>query len=230
MLFRHGEPIWVDFPDLVAGAIFIDGVNEQANVSEKVAELTNRATTRIDSGTESDLPEIQAWRRTFSKMGLKPTQYRCASEALLRRLRKDTFLPSIHPVIDLCNAYSVAYAIPVAVFDTSKITGNLIVRRAIGSEMYETFTGDIENPEPDEVIFVDDAERAHARRWVNRQSAYSAVRPETTSILVVSEAMHPTAAQDVRHLIEELSFDFGTIWNIRLRAAILTRDSPSIAR
>src|ERR1019366_5525473 len=127
--------------------------------------------TRIDSGTESDLPEIQAWRRTFSKMGLKTTQYRCASEALLRRLRKDTFLPSIHPVIDLCNAYSVAYAIPVAVFDTSKITGNLIVRRAIGSEMYETFTGDIENPEPDEVIFVDDAEGAHARRWVNRQRA-----------------------------------------------------------
>jgi DNA/RNA-binding domain of Phe-tRNA-synthetase-like protein len=229
-MFRHSEQIWADFPELVAGAIFIDGVDGRANVSERIASLTNRAMSRLDSGAESDLPEIQAWRRTFSKMGLKPTQYRCASESLLRRLRKEASLPTIHPVIDLCNAFSVAYAIPVAVFDTSKIEGDLVVRRATGSEVYEAFAGDIELPEPDEVIFADGAERAHARRWVNRQSACSAVSPRTTSILVVAEAMHSTAVEDVPHLIEELSIDFRANWDVQLHASILTPDSPSIAR
>jgi DNA/RNA-binding domain of Phe-tRNA-synthetase-like protein len=37
-------------------------------------------------------------------MGLKPTQYRCAPEALLRRLRKEGTLPPLHPLVDLCNA------------------------------------------------------------------------------------------------------------------------------
>lgn len=70
-----------------------------------------------DAGPESELPEIQAWRRGFARMGLKPTQYRCASESLLRRLRKEGTMPRIHPMIDLCNAISMAFAVPVAVLD-----------------------------------------------------------------------------------------------------------------
>jgi DNA/RNA-binding domain of Phe-tRNA-synthetase-like protein len=50
-------------------------------------------------------------------MGLKPTQYRCASEALLRRFRKDGSLPWIHPLVEVCNPVSLAYAIPIAVAD-----------------------------------------------------------------------------------------------------------------
>ncbi|QTR02977.1 hypothetical protein J7S33_28940, partial [Saccharothrix algeriensis] len=36
-------------------------------------------------------------------------------------------------------------------------------------------------------------DRAHARRWTNRQSGLSAVRDTTASVLVVAEALHPTA-------------------------------------
>jgi DNA/RNA-binding domain of Phe-tRNA-synthetase-like protein len=67
-------------------------------------------------------------------MGLRPTQYRSASEALLRRFRKERSQPRIDPLIDLCNALSMAFAIPVAVFDVSKITDYLEVRYAEGTE------------------------------------------------------------------------------------------------
>lgn len=83
-----------------------------------------------DAGPESELPEIQAWRRGFARMGLKPTQYRCASESLLRRLRKEGTMPRIHPMIDLCNAISMAFAVPVAVLDVARIQGALQVRHA----------------------------------------------------------------------------------------------------
>ena len=88
-------------------------------------------------------------------MGLKPTQYRCAAESLLRRLRTQGSLPRLHPLVDLCNAISVAYAIPVAVFDVSKLTGDLEVRYAAGNEAYLTFAGEVEHPAPHEVIFAD---------------------------------------------------------------------------
>jgi DNA/RNA-binding domain of Phe-tRNA-synthetase-like protein len=137
-----------------------------------------RATARLAGRPESQFPEIAAWRRAFSQMGLRPTQYRCASEALLRRFRKDGSLPSIHPLVDVCNAVSLAYAIPIAVFDLDQVTGNLTVRHATGTETYATFAGDTETPEAGEVIFADDAGHAHARRWTNRQSGRSAIRPE----------------------------------------------------
>jgi hypothetical protein len=38
--------------------------------------------------------------------------------------------------------------------------------------VYVAFSGELEIPEPGEVIFVDGAGRAHARRWMNRQNSY----------------------------------------------------------
>ena len=138
-------------------------------------------------------------------MGLKPTQYRCASEALLRRYRKERSLPSIHPLIDLCNAISLAYAIPVAALDVDQIVGSLQVRYADGTESYLAFSGETEQPYAGEVIFADDARNVHARRWTNRQSALSAVSAATTTALIVAEAMHESAAEDVRVLIATIA-------------------------
>ena len=108
MHFQHADDIWRDFPELSAGALFIDGVCSDISVEDDVRRFHAIANERLGTGSESDLPQIQAWRRTFAKMGLKPTQYRSASEALLRRFRKEGSLPAIHPLIDLCNAASLA--------------------------------------------------------------------------------------------------------------------------
>ncbi len=72
------------------------------------------------------------------------------------------------------------------------------------AKTYETFGGGLETPDAGEVIFADAAGRAHARRWVNRQSGHSAVRDATTSALIVAEAMHATADPDIVRLMDTL--------------------------
>jgi DNA/RNA-binding domain of Phe-tRNA-synthetase-like protein len=130
MYFQHSSEIWRDFPELVASVILAEGITKDVSVDARIAQFTAIAESRLATHSEGELPEIQAWRRVFSKMGLKPTQYRCAAEALLRRYRKEKVLPRIHPLIDLCNAVSLAFAVPVAVFDIAKIAGDLEVRHA----------------------------------------------------------------------------------------------------
>lgn len=191
-------------------------VNANADTTAAAEHFLDRASARLAERPESEFPEIAAWRRAFSQMGLKPTQYRCASEALLRRFKKDGILPCIHPLVDLCNAVSIAHAIPVAVFDLDRVHGDLVVRHALGTETYATFSGDIETPETGEVIFADAAGHAHARRWTNRQSALSAIRPSTRSVLIVSEAMHDTGAQDVARLHEDLAMALTAHWPARM--------------
>ncbi|MFD0887277.1 B3/4 domain-containing protein, partial [Streptosporangium algeriense] len=176
MYFQHSSDIWAEHPGLAAGVVLATGITPEVSVEERIAEFSAVAGRRLAAGPEAEFPEIQAWRRTFSKMGLKPTQYRCASEALLRRFKKEGDLPRIHPLIDLCNAVSLAFAIPIAVFDLANVSGGLEVRHATGEETYLTFSGETENPEPREVVFADAEGRAHARRWTNRQSGLSAVR------------------------------------------------------
>jgi DNA/RNA-binding domain of Phe-tRNA-synthetase-like protein len=226
MDFQHSGEIWRDFPELVPGIVLAGGITHDVAASDRVARFTAIAKSRLAGATESELPEIQAWRRAFTRMGLKPTQYRCASEALLRRLRKDGTLPRLHPLIDICNAASVAFAIPVAVFDISKITGCLEVRYAAGDEDYLTFSGQAEHPSPHEVIFADQAGQVHARRWTNRQSGLSAVQASTATALIVAEAMHESASSDVPALIAALAGELTDIWSITPLTAMLSQSAP----
>ena len=226
MDFQHSGEIWRDFPELVPGVVFADGITHDVAAGDRLARFTAVARSRLAGVTESELPEIRAWRHAFTRMGLKPTQYRCASEALLRRLRKEGALPPLHPLVDLCNAASAAFAIPVAVFDVSKITGRLEVRYAAGDEDYLTFSGQTEHPSAHEVIFADQAGQVHARRWTNRQSGLSAVRTSTASALIVAEALHDSASSDVPELIAVLAEELNAIWSITPEAAVLSQCVP----
>jgi len=226
MYFCHSGEIWRDFPELVAGLLFAEGITKDASVGPQIAKFNAIAEARLATTSEGQLPEIQAWRRVFSSMGLKPTQYRCASESLLRRFRKEKSLPHVHPLIDLYNAISLAFAIPVAVFDVSKIAECIEVGYAAGSEVYLAFSGEVEKPEAHEVSFADSAGRAHARRWTNRQSAYSAVRDQTRAVLIVAEAMHDSAATDIPNLTTAIADEFNVIWSATPKTRILTQSSP----
>jgi DNA/RNA-binding domain of Phe-tRNA-synthetase-like protein len=226
MDFQHSGEIWHDFPELVAGAVFADGITPDASAGDRCATYTAIARSRLEDAAESELPEIRAWRRAFTRMGLKPTQYRCASEALLRRIRKDGALPRLLPIVDLCNAVSAAFATPVAVFDLGKVTGRLEVRYANGDEDYLTFSGETEHPGPHEVIFADQAGHVHARRWCNRQSGLSAAADSTATVLIVAEAMHESAPSDVPELIAALAGELKAVWSAVPVTAVLSAAAP----
>ena len=81
---RRDEAIWREFPELVPGVMHVTGIRPDVDVEPLIAKYEAIARERLADTTESALPEIQAWRRAFSKMGLKPTQYRCASECSCR--------------------------------------------------------------------------------------------------------------------------------------------------
>ena len=226
MDFQHSGEIWRDFPELVAGVLFADGITQDVSAADRVAKLTAIASSRLAKATESELPEIRAWRGAFTRMRLKPTQYRCASEALLRRLRKDGALPRLHPLVDVCNAASAAFAIPVAVFDVAKIAGHLQVRYAIGDEDYLTLSGQHEHPDPHEVIFADQARRVHARRWTNRQSGLSAVQDSTAAVLIVAEAMHDSASSDMPQVIAAVADGLSAVWSTTPVTTVLSQSAP----
>ena len=159
-------------------------------------------------------------------MGLKPTQYRCAAESLLRRFRKEGSLPRLHPLVDLCNAVSLAFAVPVAVLDAAEIAWPLEVRYTAGDEDYLTFGGEVEHPAPGEVVFADRAGQAHARRWTNRQSGRSAVSAATSTVLIVAEALHEGAATDIHDLTATLAAEISATWPTAPQTAILTPANP----
>ncbi len=228
MFFCHSSRIWKEFPQLVPGLLVLDNISTDGDVETVIQSLYQRARIRINEMAESQMPQVAAWRRAYSQMGLKPTKYRSAAEALLRRFKREDDLPRLHPLVDLCNALSLAFALPVAIFDLEQIDSFIEVRHAVGTEQYQAFNGKIENPTRDEVVFADAANQLHARRWTFRQSRPSTVSPTTSKVLVISEALHETALVDVSQLLDELTEQVITRWSAPKQRAILTVEEPKL--
>jgi DNA/RNA-binding domain of Phe-tRNA-synthetase-like protein len=228
MRFSHSAAIWQQFPQLVPGVLVVDDVRPEVDVGGLLEPWYARARERLQGSSESELPEVAAWRRAYTQMGLKPTQYRSAAEALLRRFRREGALPRLHPLVDLCNAVSLAFAVPVAAFDLGEVEAYLEVRHARGDEAHLAWSGEVEHPEPGEVIFADAANHAHARRWTFRQSRRSTVGPTARRVLIVSEAMHHGAAADIPALLDALQRGIETAWSPVRQQAILTAPAPRL--
>ena len=99
-------------------------------------------------------------------------------------------------------------------------------RHATGAEEYLAFSGEVEAPEPGEVIFADAANQVHARRWTFRQSRRSTVGQTTRRALIVSEGLHATAAADVPALIDALAGEVAQVWGAPAGRAVLTAEAP----
>lgn len=203
--FSHSDEIWQTFPRLNAIAFVVEGVRTMLPLSSRIETLQGMIEARISGATESEMPEIVAWREVFTKMGLKATQHRCASEALLRRYRKARTMPSFHPLVDYLNFVSMSRAIPIAAFDIERVVDRITVVHADGSEAYLSFQGETEAPSAGEIIFRDGEGHAHSRRWTFRQSARSVVGATTDRVLIVAEALHQTADTDLDGLEQEVT-------------------------
>jgi DNA/RNA-binding domain of Phe-tRNA-synthetase-like protein len=206
--FRYDQELLAAFPTTRGGVIHALGLNNGGTPSALVDRYRgeqDRVKNEIGETPLSELPSVGAWRSTFAKFGVKPTQYRSAVEALLRRLTKQGDIPSINLLVDMANLVSIRHRLPVAVFDSAAFSGVTTVRFADGSESFTDLGADVlSHPERGEVIFVDEAKLVSARRWCWRQSHQSAAGPGTTEAFITVEGHHESAEEDVATALEDL--------------------------
>ena len=104
MYFTHADAVWDGHGGLRAAVLAVDGVRCMTTDPERQAGLLARIEARLAGRAGGrDGGRLPPGARPFSRMGLKPTQYRCAAEALLRRFRKERSMPRFHPLVDWLN-------------------------------------------------------------------------------------------------------------------------------
>jgi DNA/RNA-binding domain of Phe-tRNA-synthetase-like protein len=208
-MFAYDEAVAERYPTIRAGVVHATGLANgpsQPELLEEYRAEQHAASERLEATAIADLPSIAAWRRAFTRFGAKPTQYRNAAEALLRRLSKHGDIPTINTLVDIGNLVSIRYAMPVAVFDQGNVAGPTTVRFATGDERFTDLgSTDSVHPDPGEVVFVDAENVVSARRWCWRQSAQSATGATTVDALIVVEGQHEGSHQDVESALTDLT-------------------------
>jgi hypothetical protein len=114
-MFAYDDAVTERYPTIRAGVIHATGLangpSPPALLDEYRAEQ-RAASESLKATAIADLPSIAAWRRAFTGFGAKPTQFRNAAEALLRRLAKHGDIPTINTLVDIGNLVSIPTPCP----------------------------------------------------------------------------------------------------------------------
>ncbi|WP_310416721.1 B3/4 domain-containing protein [Mycoplana sp. BE70] len=134
---------------------------------------------------------LTSWADAYTRFGAKPNRTPCSAQSLRKRVLKDGIIPSINPVVDLYNAVSLKYAIPVGGENYDAYAGIPFLTLADGTETFETvMNGEttIERPLPGEVIWRDDV-GVTCRRWNWRQGTRTRLEAAAGRMWFVLESL-----------------------------------------
>ena len=150
---------------------------------------------------------LAAWAEIFRLFGAKPQRTPCSAEALRKRVLRDGTLAGIDPIVDLYNAISIKYALPIGGENFEAYAGAPRLTIAEGTELFDT-TKDgnavHESPEPGEVIWRDDL-GVTCRRWNWRQGTRTRLDSSAQRMWFILESLPEMPREALRMAGDELS-------------------------
>lgn len=177
-------------PDFKALSIFVAAGSV---THPQVADRYLKAACKAVNEGEPDwaIPHMEAWARVFQQFGAKPKRTPCSAEALRKRVLRDGDISGIDPVVDLYNAISLQYAVPVGGENIAAYVGQPCLAIADGSELFDTIKEGqpaTENPLPGEIVWRDE-QGVTCRRWNWRQGVRTRLSSQDKYMWFILESL-----------------------------------------
>jgi len=174
-------------------------------------EVATNALTQACEAVTAGAPDwaeahLAAWAHTFRLFGAKPQRTPCSAEALRKRVLRDAVLPSIDPIVDLYNAISLRFAVPVGGENFAAYIGVPRLTVATGTELFDTIKdGSAANESPDkgEVIWRDDL-GVTCRRWNWRQGTRTRLDADAEQMWFILESLPAMPLEALQAAADEL--------------------------
>ena len=202
--FITEESFWSLFPDTEIGVVVLNDVDNSDSVYEDneiirddLAKANQEAGKWITATPLSKNEVIKVWRDAFQKFKKKKGN-RASIEALLARVDKGNYVGGINPLVDVYNAISLTYGLPIGGEDIDNFAGNL--RLTVSEEGGDEFMalGDEENNPtlPGELCYLDDI-GAVCRCWNWRDGKRTMLTGNTKNAFMIIESVDPCRHGDL---------------------------------
>lgn len=203
---------WELFPDAAVGVLVVRGLKPAAAVPPEdaaaVARLLRDANEQADrhlaSNTISENEAVRVWREAYRRFKTKKGA-RCSIENLLKRVLKGNPVGSITPSVDVYNAISLKYALPVGGEDLDALAGDLRLGITEGGDPFLPIGEDEDDPTlPGELCYRDD-EGAVCRCWNWRDGQRTALKDSSANAILVMECADPARTGDLNDALDEFA-------------------------
>lgn len=234
--FIAEESFWELFPDAAIGIIVASGMKSADEVDPAdaeaikrlLAEANEQADKYLTSNVISENEMVKVWREAYSKFKTKKGA-RCSIENLLKRVLKGNPVGSITPSVDIYNAISLKYALPVGGEDIDTVEGDFRLGVTDGGDAFMPIGEDEEDPTlPGELCYRDDA-GAICRCWNWRDGQRSALSDDSENAILVIECVDPARIDGLNEALDEFAALISEHLGAKIETrAIVTRDNPEL--
>jgi DNA/RNA-binding domain of Phe-tRNA-synthetase-like protein len=195
---------WPDYQVILVAADRVDTAALTA-VAERLHAEAHETVRSIEPG-ELDAHTAR-WHAAYRDFGIKPRVARPSIDALVRRAASDKGLPRINVLVDLYNAVSILHRVPIGGEDLDRYRGQARLILATGDEPFHTTVDGeaaIDHPDPGEPVWIDD-EGITCRRWNWRQTARTAIHPDTVRVGFIVDSLDAPAHLGAARAAEQLA-------------------------
>lgn len=228
--FIVDQRVFEVFPDYCLGVVAAKGIDNGKSCAEIDGMLRDEAARFAEKYAGANLREltnIRAVREAFYKLGINPNKFFCSIEALAKRVQKSGSLPSINPVVDLGNAFSLKYLLPLGAHDIGKMESDIEVRFSTADDRFTEMGA--EEPEavpPDELVYVC-GHTVKTRRWMWRQSEDGKITGQTNHVFFPIDGFENADLEAVMQAREELASFLRTVFGCEVRTGFVCRSENS---
>lgn len=211
--FITDPSFWALFPDAAIGVLTVKDINEATQLSPEQAAEVETILKNANAAALSHLDQtialsqnrpVAVWREAYQKFPTKKG-VRCSIEALLKRVSKGEPVGTIAPTVDITNAISLKYALPIGAEDMDAFQGDLHLGTMAGGEDFTPIgSAEPDPPRPGELAYYDDA-GVVCRCWNWRDGKRTAVTDSTTSEFIAMECVDPDRMEALKDALDELS-------------------------
>lgn len=231
MLFRVDAVLFERFPGLAIGVVVGHGLRPPAN-PEEIEALLAAAEERLRrewaGRPAQEHPRIAPWRKAFQTLGLSGVKYPSSIEALARRVLSGKGLPRILPLVDLYNALSLSYLIPMGGHDLGTMVGDIRLGPTRGGEPFRPmFSEEVETALPGEIAYLDEAE-VLTRHWVWRQCHKDRITPGTRAVFIPVDGLPEVGEEVVRAALEETAAHLRRFFGAEVVVDVATVENPVV--
>ncbi len=215
MEFRIEPQVFDVLPGLCVGLVEARGVDNSVARPEVDALLDAAvadAQARLADMKASDDARVQPYREAFHALGMSPSRYPSSNIALLRRIAKGKDLWRVNPVVDLGNAISIKYGLPLGAHVMEADEG-LDLRFSRPGDIFVELGATEPDPtlEPGELVYAA-GNLVHTRRWTWRQSENGKVEAKGDLDLLfpidgfvdVNDAQVTAACEELTHTLRDV--------------------------
>ncbi len=231
MKFIVDEEVFTKLPDLCLGVVVARGINNRITadkISSFLTESTELAKDYFRDVKVKEHPKITPFRKTFTDLGYNPNKFLCSIEALTSRVAKGGQLPHINNIVDIGNAVSLKWLVPIGAHDIDFFENDIVIRFSNAGDSFTPFGSDeAEAVEPGELVYVS-GQQIKTRKWIWRQSELGKITPESSNIFFPIDGFKNKNLKDVMEARNELSSILMDLFDCKVKTGFVDVSNPAM--